>query len=717
MIWKPIVLLEFDSVKNEWGKRRFETFKEYLSFVEPCFKIPGEYNLQGAITWREPALHYKQYKRYTNYHPKSKEYKEYWLTERRKCVQGVIIDNVFIPGSYYFFINFTPIYNKIEMQETFPDLYDGQYHLSLYLEIAWLYDEDGGGTKCRQRGISLFLMSVLTKEVWFGKKSMNRVVGHEEEYVKMEWAIMEGYRDWLNSNTGWYRNFTPNESLNWEQKIAVTEGVIDKRTTFKGNKTKIKGATTKKNIAKSVGGHSRFVYATEAGIYPNLLKVRGYVKDNLKMGGVKTGMFIAMGSVGELKDAADLQEICFNPKSYNIKSIKDTFSGSMDDIAFFYPDEWNYTYKDEETSEIIKCYDIHGNSDIPLALKYLEIEEKKAKDAGEAEFKMYKSQHPRTLQDAFDQREDNPFPTTDLKRREQELLSKKDIIVKLERDAKGKVYHKFSDDVPVTKLRPNPTENNEGAIIIYEFPIDNPPAMLYYAGIDPIVNIDTTTSKSLMSIKILIATHERDGKICPGYEVATYTGRHKNPNQTYQICLDLIEFYNASAVIESNVRDFTDWMIKRGKAGLCMRRRQIVAIGEMMPNSTIADEIGVRMEGEFKKKCLEKTIHYMEEPIADSFNLETGESEVVLGVQRLKDKMMIRECLRWTPKLNTDRLVSWMLAYIAAEGNTNRHVIREVKNGLTPPKPKEKPRSMGSPFRKSVSVSTSKRLSSPFGKR
>jgi hypothetical protein len=717
MVWKPITLLEFNTETLEWGKRKFELYVDYISFVKSCYKFPGEYNFKNTEYWIEPALKFARDKRYTDYHPASKEYAEHFLLERRKCEQGLIIDNVFISGDMYFFWNYCPIMNKVEMKETFPDIWDGHYHYLLYLELAWLEDEDGGGTKARQKGISLVHMARITKRVWFGQKATLKVIGFEEEYVLGEWGIMQGYRDHINEHTGWYREFNPGEVLNWEQKKEVQEGTTNKRKFFKGNKSKVKGATTKKNMAKAVGGPALEIYATEAGIYQNLKKVKGYVDPNLKMGSVKTGMFTFMGAVGELKDAADLQEFCFNPVAYNIRPVKDTFSGSMDDIAFFFPDEWNYTYKDELSGEIVKCYDKNGNSNLVLAIEFLEKEEQAQKNKDESAYKLWRSQHPRTLQDAFDQREDNPFPTTDLKRREQELLSKKDIIVKLERDAKGKVYHKFSDDVPVTKLRPNPTENNEGAIIIYEFPIDNPPAMLYYAGIDPIVNIDTTTSKSLMSIKILIATHERDGKICPGYEVATYTGRHKNPNQTYQICLDLIEFYNASAVIESNVRDFTDWMIKRGKAGLCMRRRQIVAIGEMMPNSTIADEIGVRMEGEFKKKCLEKTIHYMEEPIADSFNLETGESEVVLGVQRLKDKMMIRECLRWTPKLNTDRLVSWMLAYIAAEGNTNRHVIREVKNGVTPPKPKEKPRSMGSPFRKSVSVSTSKRLSSPFGKR
>jgi hypothetical protein len=715
MIWKPKSILEYNSKTKEWGKRRFETYQSYLAFVKSNWKLPGKYDFTETENWRQPALYYKKEKRYTPYHQKSKEYKDFWLVERRKCEQGVIVDGVFIPGSYYWFINYTPIYNKLEMCETFPDLFDGQYHLALYLDLCELEDQDAAGTKCRQRGISLFLMALLTKEVWFGKKSTTKIVGMEEEYVLMEWAIMEGYRDWLNSNTGWYRQFTPNESLNWEQKVLVTEGTINKRAFFKGNKTRIKGATTKKNIAKSVGGAARYIYATEAGIYNNLKKVLGYVKDNLKMGGVKTGMFIAMGSVGELRDAADLQDFCFNPTAYNIRPVQDTFSGTLEPVAFFYPDYWNYTYKNEETGEIIKCYDEHGNSNIQLALEYIELEAAKAKKAGEAELKMYKSQHPLTLQDAFDQREDNPFPTELLKRQEQLLIGEKRIIVSLEKDFHGKITHKFSNDVPISKIKPNPNEDNRGAVIVYEFPIDKPPFGLYYAGVDPIYNLDTSTSSSLMSITVWIGTHERDGKIVEPYPVCEYIGRHKNVRDTYQIVSLIIEWYNARTAVESNVKDFTEWMIRQGKSRFLMRRRELTVISEMSQNSTIRDEIGVRMESNFKQRALEKFISWLQTPISTEFDLETGESNDIYNVSKLRDPMLIKEMLRFTAKLNTDRIVSTLLALIAVQSDTNRHIITGVKNPFKE-LPKQTTTKLPNAFT-SQRTSHFKKMPSPFGKR
>lgn len=715
MKFTPFAILHYDTKTKVWSKRKYERFVDWLKFVESQWSFPGEYNLKDTDVWNACARKFQKDKRYCDYHPNSKEYKEFWLTERRKCQQGIIVDERWVSPDYYFFINFCPIFNKVEMTTLHPDIWDGHYHYDLYLQLAWLHGEDGVCTKARQKGISLKHVSRLTRRLYFGDRATLKMVGYEEAYLAGEWEILQGYRDHLNEHTGWYRSFSPDEMFHWEQKVEVTEGIVNKKKLSRGNKSKIKASITKRNFAKAVGGPGLEIYATEAGVYQNLLKVKGYVDPNIKMGAVKTGMFVAAGAVGELKDAEDLQKASFNPKAYNFRSVKDVFSGSEEDIGFFFPDEWNYIYKDEH-GEIIKCYDNNGNSNISLALEALEKEEANAKKKDEASYKLWKSQHPRTLQDAFDQREDNPFPTTKLKERELELLNKKPIIVSFFRNEKGKVQHKFSTDVPVSKLVPNPFEDNRGAVIIHQFPIENPPFGLYYAGVDPIYNLDTSTSRSLMSITIWIGTHERDGKIVEPQPVATYTGRHKKVSDTYQICLDLIEFYNARVVIESNVKDFIEWMIRQGKSRYMMRRSELTVISEMMPNSSMRDEIGVRMENEFKKRCIEKMVNWLDTPIATEFDLETGEGKDVYNTKKLFDLMFIKECLRFNPKLNTDRLISNCLALIGAQSDTNRHIINSVK-GYTGQQVKKPVTTIGSPFTSRTSSHFGKTLGSPFLRR
>lgn len=713
MIWKSTTLLDFNSDTKEWSKRKFETYNDYLSFVKSCYKYPGQYNLRNTEHIREMAIRFEKTGKYCDYQETSKEYKEFWLTERRKCVQGVIFDNVLIPGSLYMWWNYLPIFNKLEMRPTLPEIWDSHLFYSHYLELAWLLDKDGCCVKSRQKGISLYHMARLTNKIWFGNAITCRVIGYEEEYILLEWGIMQNYRNHLNEHTGWYRSFNPDESLNWEQKIEVTEGTLTKKRFTKGNKCRIKGGTTKKNIAKAVGGAALEVYATEAGIYQNLKKVKEYLDPNIKMGAVKVGMFVAAGAVGELREASDLQEFAFNPNAYGFLSVPDTFSGTGEPICFFYPDSFNYVYKDEENGEVVKCYDKDGNSDIKLADKYLDIEEAKAKQKDETSFKLFKSQHCRTLQDAFDQREDNPFPTHLLKEREQELITKKFNIVSFFRDEKGKPKHKFSDDVPVIKLKPNPGEDNRGAVVIKELPMDKSPFGLYYAGVDPIFNVDTSTSRSLMSIVVWIGYHEKGGKICEPYPVAWYTGRHKKTHETYQVCLDLIEFYNARAAIENNVKDFIEWMIRQGKSRYCMTRRELTVINEMMPNSTIRDEIGIRMETQLKARAMEKMVHWTENVCAVEFNMETGEGKDVHNVSKIGDIMWIREMLRYNPKLNTDRNIANLCALIAIQSDSNRHIINEV-DFAPKDKPKNVSKSLPSPFKSGGTLTAFKKMPSPF---
>lgn len=1062
-MWKPTKILTYSTKDKEWTKTEFNTFKEWRDFILSQWKWPGEYNFHTDV-WCEAAHKFTKTGRYCDFHPNSKEYKNFWLLERRKCEQGIIVDGIYISPDIYFFWNYCRIPNKLKEEETFPDPWDGHYHLDLYYLLAELHGEDGAGTKSRQKGISLYQMARITRRLWFGKKFMLKVVSEEEEYVLGEWGIMQTYRNHLNNHTGWYRTFTPDESLNWEQKRQVTEGTVNKKAIYKGNFSKVKGLTTKMNVTKAVGGcmikgeqvytteglkniedikigdyvfgidgqqkkiiqlftgiddiykvkqkygedyyvnsqhklvlfteNKRFknqiitptvnewlelskikrfersysgikinkplcfnqqnikidpyllglwlgdgysgrptiiinnsddpeilsyirnkdwnqditisrkeekrynkemytvhfknssgakkdnwffnflrdynlidnkhipkeylyndlsirlellagiidtdgtyikekneyeisssnkhfleeikilcttlgmystirtvkskshsiknkiiketeyyilriytakdliipckvkrkkgvirnreanrtpisieyygketyygfecedhlyvlkdgtithnsakeIYVTEAGINKKLLKIKEFVDPNMKMGNVKTGMFIAIGATGELKDAEGLMELCFNPKAHNIRPIKDVFTGSDNDIGFFFPEEWNYTHQDDDTGEIIVCYDKYGNSNVELAVKLIEQEDAKQKNKKDpASYRLWKSQHPRTMQDAFDQREDNPFPTDKLKEQEFLLIPKKPIIVELTRDINGKIIHKFSNDVPVSKLKPNPLEDNRGAIIIDEFPIDKPPFGLYYAGVDPIFDIDTQTSRSLMAIRIWIGTHERDGKIVEPYPVAYYTGRHKDAKKTYQICCDLIEWYNARTAVECNVKDFIEWMIKENKSRYLMRRRELTVINELTPNSTINDEIGVRMEGKFKDRCLEKYITWLNTHIGTKFNLETGDSQEVYNTSKVNDPMLIKEMLRFDFKKNTDRIVADMLALIAAQTDTNRHIITSMKNPFEqqPKKTISKlPSSFKAPQRNSLT-----KLSSPFAKR
>ena len=350
-------------------------------------------------------------------------------------------------------------------------------------------------------------------------------------------------------------------------------------------------------------------------------------------------------------------------------------------IGFFFPDYWNY--QTEIDGKVYKFYDEHGNSDVEGAKTHLlKEEEKQRKTDG---YTLWKSQHPFTLQDAFAIRDENIWPVRIIK--DHQILLRQtyeSLCVDLVPDDldSSKLVHKISTWKPVNTLKIDPKKNNRGVIEIDELPPDSPKWGLFYAGVDPIRQTNTVTSVSLMSVTIWKATHMKHGKLVTEYPVARYTGRFDTWEETYENVMNLIRFYNARVAVESNVTGFHEWAISKGYSHYFMRRREIHILNEMVPNSTISDEIGVRMEGQLKAKALEFGVAYVDQvltsyeiPDPDSKNPEDKIKKYVYGVSRLRDIMLLEEMLKFSPKLNTDRIISFVLGLMACRSNTNRSVI------------------------------------------
>lgn len=719
MILFPISIPQYNLESDTWTEREFSTKGGFLSYVDSQWKLPGQYGLERTDLWRVPASNFETTGKYCQYEENTEDYKSWWSFERRKTNHGIIIDighkEFYIPGDYYWFINYIPIPDKVKQGDNFPEVWDGHYHMSLYDIRAMLMNLNGVKTKARQKGISLYETACLMKGAWFKKNFVGKMLGYEEDFVneKGSWKFFTGYRNHLNEHTPWYRNFEPDETMNWEQKQTVIEGDVYLKKKFKGLRSKLIAATTKKNVAKAVGGGITRLWCEEFGIAPNGDKVIEFAEAATKQGGVKTGYISIGGAVGELKDCKPLEDIAFAPEDHGFLGVEDVFSETpQGKIAFFFPDFWNYIT--ERDGVIIRCYDKDGNSNVEQAKQFLREEEIEQKKKGEEKYKLWKSQHPWNLQDAFAVREENRFPVDLIKAHHTYLVQTyKPITVELRHESK-KIKHYFTNDFPIRTLKVDPNKDNRGCIEIYEFPVKDPPWGLYYAGVDPIASKNTSTSKSLMSVTIYKAVHNEGDKLVMDYPVAQYTGRYPKWEDTYKISLDLIKFYNARSCVENNISDFIEWMIKQGESRWLMRRKEVVMVNEFVPQSTIRDEIGIRMEGELKKKALSFAETYVDEIISTQFD-EDGKSNYVYGVSRIKDIMLLEEMMRFNSKLNTDRLISFMLALMAARSNTNRNIIVETRPHNHEPKVGSKA-VMKSPF--SYVPSTKRtRLPNPFSRK
>ena len=93
---------------------------------------------------RQAALTFLVKGYYTDALPGTKEYFDYWDSEKKKCLYGYQIDDLHITGIHYFYLNYCPIDRAVEetlpdgtiqskRERSFPAFYDGDWQY--YQEI------------------------------------------------------------------------------------------------------------------------------------------------------------------------------------------------------------------------------------------------------------------------------------------------------------------------------------------------------------------------------------------------------------------------------------------------------------------------------------------------------------------------------------------------------------------------------------------------------
>ena len=235
-----------------------KTDQEYRSQI----KQVGKYNLKDTHKWRERAIFFNENGYYTDLIEDTKDWDDFWDEEERRIQEGLWIDGFYIPGLYYFYLNYLPIYRKQDNAYDFPDIYDMDYHTFLCLEHAVFLKLDFVVMKKRQAGFSLKFCAPLVRELFFSRGSPNYIATYEEAQVLKAWTeIIEPYREHINAHTPWYRDFNPSKPLNWR----AAKEVIDEhgRKLIRGRKNTLKGLVLSKSASKGVGGGATWIFGDE----------------------------------------------------------------------------------------------------------------------------------------------------------------------------------------------------------------------------------------------------------------------------------------------------------------------------------------------------------------------------------------------------------------------------------------------------------------------
>ena len=646
--------------------------------------------LEDMDYFRPAAIHHEKHGAYTklfpNKNPNSLYYK-FWSEEARRCREGYVRerDGEWIPGTYYFQLNYAPLLRaeiikgtkQADRLEGFAYVYDADYWFFHYCEQARALGKHGANLKRRGCGYSVKASNMLAKNFILGdtikarEKVKSFAIANEKEYLIKD-GILNKYVsviDWCATHTPWPRVRSLKDSLNdmhWRM------GHKDNKSgTEKGVLNEVMGVTLKNDPQKARGKRGALVLWEEAGKFNDFLTAWQIARPSVEESGFAFGFMMAGGTGGVEGGAFEgLEEIFYNSEGYNIHSMPNVFDKNTNGkgkCAFFFGTYLNYRGK----------MDKQGNSDVIGALIQINKERSRVK-YGSSDVNTIvqkKAEEPITPQEAIMRTEGTAFPVADLRDYLEDIAPELNTFV--DSHYVGALVYgddgilKWQNQTDVQPIRSFPFKvkgnvSSDGAVEIFEMPNKDRDGHVfsnrYIAGIDPIDN-DYTLGGSLASIFVFDLWTDKI--------VAEYTGRPMRANDFYETCLRLTTFYNAQANYENNLKGLFAYFSNKNALYLLADSPEILRDMEIVKSNLF----GNRAKGTRTTKdviMLGKTLQrqWMLTPFEqERYDDKTGEtvSMTIPNLRRIRSIGYIHECIAWNPDINTDRVSAMDMVMIMRE--------------------------------------------------
>ena len=634
--------------------------------------------LHDTDKFRQAAIFFQQHGCYTLAPRGTTDYNKYWEQETDRCLNGYTApDGEGITGYNYFYLNYSPIMRLKEEEYTdregnlrkrrqrileFPSFWDYDYYYFCAIEQAELEGKHMAVLKCRQRGYSFKGGSLLVRNYMLIPGSKNFAIASEQKFLIGDGLLTKAWQimDFLDKHTAWAKQRLVSTRMERTSGYKITDEFG--KQTEQGYLSSITGITLKNDPERVRGTRAKLVLWEEGGKFPSLLDAWRIEQPSVETDDGKAfGLMIAFGTGGtEGASFEGLKELFYKPKSYNVLSFPNIWDEGREntECAFFVPAYSNLESFDDDGNQVYMDKD--GNSYKEKAIQNLIDQRNKVKDGGASQQSIdrFISERPIRPAEAVLELGKNIFPRKLLMdqltriRTNKKLQSMKHI-VDLEWDGNGQVKATEKPSGDITNYPLKKGDKPHGSVVIWEYPVKDPPLGLYIGGCDPYDHDDSFTN-SLGST--FIFKRVRAGEAWTDVIVAEYSGRPDTAEEYYENVRKLLTFYNARLLFENERKGIYPYFTNKHCDYLLADQPDKI-ISEVFKDSKVQRRKGCHMTKQIRAYGEGLILEWL----LDEF--EEGHP----NVERVYSEPLIEELIENDGVRNVDRVIALCMVMIYRE--------------------------------------------------
>ena len=672
--------------------------------------------------FRRPAQFFLKEKKYTRAPRHTRPWYEFWREEQRRCKEGYSVGGVRITRHHYFYLNYCQILRisdddlirvekggGVAKEYLFPAFWDGDYGFFHALDIARfgirdpddpllsitahrkreLFEElhlpfniehlDGGKhlivLKARGKGYSYKTGSILSQQFNLGFKSKNFALASEREYLIRDGVLSKAWDNvaFLNNHTAFRQPLLIDTQMH---KIAGYRKVVHGAEVTLGRANEIMGVTTKNDPDKARGKRGDYIFAEEAGKFPNLLKAFQIARPSVEEGAFRSGQLVVYGTGGTAEANYEGLETLFNnPDAYNCLAIENIWDeGVVNKTGGFFVPAWQNWEG---------YMDSHGNSDeVGARLHHNTTRDLIKQSPVPGALAQYVAENPFTPREATLNVTANSFPILELTAQRDWLEASgrwKTLVQrgKMIDSQDGLIFMPKNPGYNINKWPAMKDDDLDADVSVYESPYRNidgtVPDGLYIACCDPYAhNQSTDSAPSLGATYILKLTNNFSPTLNESI-VAWYVGRPAMQDDYNDQLFKLLRYYNAKLGFENDRGNIKDYATYHRYLHFLETEFQML-FKKSLQSTNVKRNYGMHMTPQRK----EQGELYIRDWLNSKISTDDDKNEIKI-LHTLMDIGLLNELIKYNPEGNFDRVSSLMIGMYHQRENISKRVVSHAE--------------------------------------